>query len=285
MIDDARPRLGRGLAALIGENLPVESAAGPVGQRTAPIEFLRANPRNPRQHFSDESLQELSESIRERGIIQPIVVRELESAKNIFEIIAGERRWRAAQRIGLHEVPIVVVEADDRLSLELAIIENVQRTDLNAIEEAEGYDRLIAEFAYTQADLAKILGKSRSYVTNTLRLLKLPDSVRSYVVDGRISAGHARALLSLDDPTAMVERIVNEGLSVRDVERLVAEGDEKKPPRPSVPKAPDIVRIEKNISDALGVAINVNARGESGSINIKFKSIEQFDLITKKLLD
>ncbi|PPQ37738.1 chromosome segregation DNA-binding protein [Rhodoblastus acidophilus] len=285
MIDDARPRLGRGLAALIGENLPVESAAGPVGQRTAPIEFLRANPRNPRQHFSDESLQELSESIRERGIIQPIVVRELEAAKNIFEIIAGERRWRAAQRIGLHEVPIVVVEADDRLSLELAIIENVQRTDLNAIEEAEGYDRLIAEFAYTQADLAKILGKSRSYVTNTLRLLKLPDSVRSYVVDGRISAGHARALLSLDDPTAMVERIVNEGLSVRDVERLVAEGDEKKPPRPSVPKAPDIVRIEKNISDALGVAINVNARGESGSINIKFKSIEQFDLITKKLLD
>jgi len=285
MIDDARPRLGRGLAALIGENLPVESAAGPVGQRTAPIEFLRANPRNPRQHFSDESLQELSESIRERGIIQPIVVRELEAAKNIFEIIAGERRWRAAQRIGLHEVPIVVVEADDRLSLELAIIENVQRTDLNAIEEAEGYDRLIAEFAYTQADLAKILGKSRSYVTNTLRLLKLPDSVRSYVVDGRISAGHARALLSLDDPTAMVERIVNEGLSVRDVERLVAEGDEKKPPRPSVPKAPDIVRIEKNISDALGVAINVNTRGESGSINIKFKSIDQFDLITKKLLD
>lgn len=285
MIDDARPRLGRGLAALIGESLPVDTAAGTAGQRTAPIEFLRANPRNPRQHFSDESLQELSESIRERGIIQPIVVRELESAKNIFEIIAGERRWRAAQRIGLHEVPIVVVEADDRLSLELAIIENVQRTDLNAIEEAEGYDRLIAEFSYTQADLAKILGKSRSYVTNTLRLLKLPESVRAYVVDGRISAGHARALLSLDDPTAIVERIINEGLSVRDVEKLVAEGDEKKPPRPSVPKAPDIVQIEKNISDALGVAINVNSRGESGSINIKFKSIEQFDLITKKLLD
>lgn len=285
MIDDARPRLGRGLAALIGESLPVDTAAGTAGQRTAPIEFLRANPRNPRQHFSDESLQELSESIRERGIIQPIVVRELESAKNIFEIIAGERRWRAAQRIGLHEVPIVVVEADDRLSLELAIIENVQRTDLNAIEEAEGYDRLIAEFSYTQADLAKILGKSRSYVTNTLRLLKLPESVRAYVVDGRISAGHARALLSLDDPTAIVERIINEGLSVRDVEKLVAESDEKKPPRPSVPKAPDIVQIEKNISDALGVAINVNSRGESGSINIKFKSIEQFDLITKKLLD
>ncbi|MBB4200369.1 chromosome partitioning protein ParB [Rhodoblastus sphagnicola] len=285
MIDDARPRLGRGLAALIGENLPIEATGGAAGQRTAPIEFLRPNPRNPRQHFPDESLQELADSIRERGIIQPILVRELQGVHNAYEIIAGERRWRAAQRVGLHEVPVVVVEADDRLSLELAIIENVQRSDLNAIEEAMGYNRLIDEFSYSQADLAKLLGKSRSHVTNTLRLLKLPETTQAFVVDGRISAGHARALLSLDDPSSVIQRIVDGGLSVRDVERLVAaKGAEKKPLKNPSEKAPDIKRIEKEVSDALGVAFSVTTRGEAGTITLKFTAIEQFDLITSKLL-
>lgn len=286
MIDDARPRLGRGLAALIGESLPVESSAGSSPRRTAPIEFLRPNPRNPRQHFPDESLQELAESIRERGIIQPIVVRELAGVTNIFEIIAGERRWRAAQRAGLHEVPIVVIEADDRLSLELAIIENVQRADLNAIEEAKGYNRLIDEFSYSQGELAKILGKSRSHVTNTLRLLKLPESAQAFVVDGRISAGHARALLSFDDPGVVAKRIVDDGLSVRDVERMVAAKDApQSTPAKSVEKDPNIKKIEADLGDVLGLPVSVNARGEAGVINIKFATTEQFDLVIRKLLN
>jgi ParB family transcriptional regulator, chromosome partitioning protein len=284
MIDDARPRLGRGLAALIGENLTAELPVGASAPRIAPIEFLRPNPRNPRQHFSDEGLQELAESIQERGIIQPIIVRQLQGVSNVYEIIAGERRWRAAQRVGLHEVPIVLVEADDRLSLELAIIENVQRSDLNAIEEARGYGRLIEEFSYSQADLAKMLGKSRSHVTNTLRLLKLSALTQTFVVDGRISAGHARALLSLDDPDAVAQRIVDDGLSVRDVERLVATKDVVPNPRKLVEKDADIKKIEAELADALGVAVSVTARGEMGAINIKFTSTEQFDAITRKLL-
>jgi ParB family chromosome partitioning protein len=283
MMEDARPRLGRGLAALIGENLPV-AANGGNAQQTAPVEFLRPNPRNPRQHFSEESLQELAESIRERGIIQPIIVRKLQGLQNVFEIIAGERRWRAAQRVGLHEVPIILVEADDRQSLELAIIENVQRSDLNAIEEAKGYNRLIEEFAYSQADLAKILGKSRSHVTNTLRLLKLPDTAQLFVVDGRISAGHARALLSTDDPETVAQRIVDDGLTVRDVERLVANKDKQKASKPSIEKDVNIKTIEKDLSDCLGVSINIASHGNSGVISIKYTTIEQFDSITKKLL-
>jgi len=286
MIDDARPRLGRGLAALIGENLASESPAASSSRRVAPIEFLRPNPRNPRQYFSDESLAELAESIRERGIIQPIIVRELPGVINVYEIIAGERRWRAAQRAGLHEVPIVLIEADDRLSLELAIIENVQRSDLNAIEEARGYDRLIDEFSYSQADLAKMLGKSRSHVTNTLRLLKLPESAQAFVIDGRISAGHARALLALDDPSALAKRIVDDGLSVRDVERLVGSKDKMQPASTKpAEKDANIKKIEADLGDALGVAVSVNARGEAGVISIKFANADQFDLITRKLLN
>ncbi|MCW2284194.1 ParB family chromosome partitioning protein [Rhodoblastus acidophilus] len=286
MIEDARPRLGRGLAALIGENLSADSAAVSSARRTAPIEFLRPNPRNPRQHFSDESLHELAESIRERGIIQPIVVRELAGVNNVYEIIAGERRWRAAQRAGLHEVPIVLIEADDRLSLELAIIENVQRSDLNAIEEARGYNRLIEEFSYSQGDLAKILGKSRSHVTNTLRLLKLPESTQAFVVDGRISAGHARALLSLDDPASVAKQIVEDGLSVREVERLVASKDapQSAPAKP-VDKDANIKKIESEVGDVLGLPVRVNARGEAGVINIKFATTDQFDLVIRKLLN
>lgn len=285
MIDDARPRLGRGLAALIGENLPPDMSTAPSPRRSAPIEFLRPNPRNPRQHFSDENLHELAESIRERGIIQPIIVRELGGVIDVYEIIAGERRWRAAQRAGLHEVPIVIVEADDRLSLELAIIENVQRSDLNAIEEAKGYNRLIEEFLYSQADLAKLLGKSRSHVTNTLRLLKLPESAQSYLIDGRISAGHARALLSIEDPEALAKRIVDEELSVRDVERLVASKETTHAPLVQ-PREKDanLRKVEADLGNVLGMPVRVNAHGESGVINIKFATTDQFDLITRKLL-
>ena len=221
MAEEGR-RLGRGLAALIGDrnDTIVEPAERPRGQRKVPIEFIRPNPRNPRKSFDDSQLTELSDSIRERGLIQPIVVRSLPNLADAFEIIAGERRWRAAQRAGMHEVPIVVLEATDQQSLELAIVENVQRADLNPIEEAKGYDQLIQEFGYTQNDLARIIGKSRSHVANTLRLSNLPDGVKLLLADGSLSAGHARALLSVRNPDAVASRVVAQGLSVREVEKL-----------------------------------------------------------------
>jgi len=195
MAHDERSRLGRGLAALIGdvgdESASIERTRA---QKRVPIEFLKPNPRNPRRHFAEAELDELTASIRERGIIQPILVRTTRGAIDQYEIVAGERRWRAAQRAGLHDVPIVLLEVSDREALELAIIENVQRADLNALEEAGGYQALADEFKYSQDDIAKIVGKSRSHVANTLRLMKLPDSVQSFIRDGKLSAGHARAL-------------------------------------------------------------------------------------------
>src|SRR5262250_2019535 len=211
-----RSRLGRGLAALIGD-VGEESAAleRTRGQRRVPIEFLRPNPRNPRRNFPEAELDELAASIRERGIIQPILVRTARGAADSYEIIAGERRWRAAQRAGTHEVPIVLLEVSDKEALELAIIENVQRSDLNALEEANGYQALADEFKYSQDDIAKIVGKSRSHVTNTVRLLRLPDGVQEFIRSGKISAGHARALLGQPDPETLAQAIVAQGLSVR----------------------------------------------------------------------
>ena len=190
-------RLGRGLAALLGalSNAP-PAAEAPRGQRKTPIELLRANPRNPRKNFDDAEIEDLANSIRERGVIQPILVRTLSAAGEGYEIVAGERRWRAAQRAGLHEVPIIVIEASDKDALDIAIIENVQRSDLNAIEEATGYAQLMEEHGYSQAEVAHIIGKSRSHVANTLRLLNLPARARELLVSGEISAGHARALLA-----------------------------------------------------------------------------------------
>ncbi len=199
--EETRSRLGRGLAALIGDS--GEEGAALVrarGQKRVPIEFLRANPRNPRTIFDEADLEELTASIREKGIIQPILVRTVPGTADAYEIIAGERRWRAAQRAGLHDVPIVTIEADDKQALEIAIIENVQRSDLNALEEALGYERLGAEFGYSQGDLARVIGKSRPHVANTMRLLKLPDRARGLLSTGRLSAGHARALLASRRP-------------------------------------------------------------------------------------
>ncbi|WP_331289550.1 ParB/RepB/Spo0J family partition protein [Methylobacterium radiotolerans] len=221
--EGAKPRLGRGLAALIGDfNEAGKASAKAEEQRRVQIEFLRANPRNPRRSFAETELSELAASIGQRGIIQPIVVRPIGDVPGTFEIVAGERRWRAAQRAGLDEVPVVVVEIDDRGSLEFAILENVQRTDLNAIEEASGYERLMKDFSYTQKELAEILGKSRSHLANTLRLLNLPLSVQERVTAGELTAGHARALLAVRDPEATARRVVAESLSVRDVEAIAS---------------------------------------------------------------
>ena len=196
MAEDAtRSRLGRGLAALIGDVGTESSADRPRGQRRVPTGALRPNARNPRRVFSNTELDELVASLRERGIIQPIIARPVRGAADAYEIIAGERRWRAAQRAGLHEVPVVIIEATDAEALQIAIIENVQRADLNPLEEAEGYRALMEEFGNSQDEIAKIIGKSRSHVANTLRLLKLPESVKAYIQAGKLSAGHARMLI------------------------------------------------------------------------------------------
>src|SRR3712207_3113664 len=213
--------LGRGLAALIGEVGEEMGALERKGfvPKSVPVEFLRANPRNPRKVFDDTDLSELTQSIKDRGIIQPIVVRPITNTEQ-FEIVAGERRWRAAQKAGLHRVPVVVVHVDDKTSLEYAILENVQRADLNPIEEAEGYSRLMAEFSYTQENLSKIIGKSRSHIANMLRLTELPAPVRKLLIDRKLTAGHGRALLSVNDPVQVAKRVLDEGMSVRQVEEI-----------------------------------------------------------------
>jgi ParB family chromosome partitioning protein len=282
-----RPRLGRGLAALLGPVVEPAVEAPRVGQRKIPIEFIRANPRNPRKNFRESEIDDLASSVRERGVIQPILVRTVVGTTDTFEIIAGERRWRAAQRAGLHEVPILVLEASDKDALAIAIIENVQRADLNALEEASAYQQLMDEHGYSQGEVAHILGKSRSHVANTLRLTNLPSASRALLAAGDISAGHARALLALPDPDAVAKRIVAEGLTVRDIERLAqapapAPIAKIKPEKPESPDA-DTRALEKKLSLMLGVRATIRHDGERGEMKIAFANFEQLDDICRKL--
>ncbi|MFC5069616.1 ParB/RepB/Spo0J family partition protein [Flaviflagellibacter deserti] len=282
----SRPRLGRGLAALIGDIGDEEQNFDKpkAGQRRVPIEFLRPNARNPRKNFAEADLEDLANSVREKGIVQPVLVRSVAKETDRFEIIAGERRWRAAQMAGLHDVPIVVLEVSDREALELAIIENVQRADLNAIEEAAGYENLVATYNYTQADLAKIIGKSRSHIANTMRLLKLPDDVRQSVLEGQLTAGHARALLSLDDPSAAAKKIIDQGLSVRDAEAIGQEAAvEKRPAKAKAAKDADTVALEKALGDALGLVVSIDHKNPGGQISIRYRNLEQLDEVCRKL--
>jgi ParB family chromosome partitioning protein len=290
MADEAgRTRLGRGLAALIGD---VGNEMGAMdrarSQRLAPVEFLRPSQRNPRKSFDDAELDDLAQSIRERGIIQPILVRTMPGLVDVFEIIAGERRWRAAQRAGLHEVPVILIEASDKDALEIAIVENVQRADLNALEEAAGYEQLMADFGYTQLDLSKVIGKSRPHVANTLRLMKLPEAVRRSVADGSLSAGHARALLALPDPAAAARRVIEQGLTVRDVEKMaqvVAEPSGLKPKaRDPVSKDPDTLALEQALEDVLGLKVEIvhKSRG-SGQLNIRYTTLDQLEALCHRL--
>jgi ParB family chromosome partitioning protein len=283
---DERSRLGSGLAALIGvvgEESQTTTQDNNAGRkpRRAPIENLRTNPRNPRKTFTETELEELSASVRERGIIQPIVVRALRDDK--FEIIAGERRWRAAQRAGLHDVPIVVVEATDAQSLELAIIENVQRADLNAMEEAAGYQALMDTFNHSQDDVAQIVGKSRSHVANTLRLLKLSEPVKAYVAAGKLSAGHARMLVGQPNAEALANDIVNRGLNVRQVEAIARQSGKSQTKPAIAAKDADTRALEKQLSDALGYAVSIDQRGKGGSVKISYRSLEQLDDIIRRL--
>lgn len=281
----ARRRLGRGLASLIGDvggEAGVAERARPP--RQLPTAYLRPNPRNPRRAFDSADLDDLAASVREKGVVQPILVRPLADAINTYEIIAGERRWRAAQKAGLHEVPVVVHEASDKEALELAIIENVQRTDLNPLEEAHGYQQLIDEHGYSAPGLAGAIGKSRPHVVNTLSLLKLPEAVQAYLSEGKLTAGHARALLHVDDPEAAARRIVEEGLSVREAESLrQARTANRRRPRPE--KDADTRALEQAMSDHLGLKVTVNHKpgGESGELRIAYTTLEQLDDIARRL--
>lgn len=292
MTEGKSRRLGKGLAALIGDGAADEAVAvsQAKGSRSVPIEFIKTNPRNPRRLFDEENLEDLTNSIREKGIIQPILVRNLNGIADVFEIIAGERRWRAAQRVGLHEVPVVIIEADDKQSLELAIIENVQRSDLNAIEEAAGYERLMAEFSYIQSDLAQVIGKSRSHVANTLRLLKLPQPVKDLVLSGQLSAGHARALLSVSDSEQLAQRVISEGLSVRDIEKIVQKQSEnasttEKRVRVVADKDPDTLALEEVLEEMLGLSVNIHHQSQGGELRIRYQSLEQLEALCQRLRD
>ena len=288
MTAQERSRLGRGLAALIGdvgdETAVLDRARG---QRRVPIEFLRANPRNPRRRFNEEELAELAASVGEKGILQPILVRGVPGKVDLFEIVAGERRWRAAQKAGLRDVPVLLMDIGDREALEIAIVENVQRADLNPLEESAGYESLMDEFKYTQADLARVVGKSRSHVANTLRLQKLPPSVKRYLADGKLTAGHARALLGHEDPEGLAKMIVEHGLNVREAEaraqeRPVMRGKQTKR-RTKATKSPDVRALERRLSDALGLSVEIAQRGAGGEVRVRYKTHEQFEAISRKL--
>ena len=282
-------RLGRGLAALMGDvSEETESKPGDASRkpRRAPIENLQANPRNPRRSFTEAELNELAASIKERGIIQPIVVRPVRGKDDVFEIIAGERRWRAAQLAGLHEVPIALIEATDAQALEFAIIENVQRADLNPIEEAGGYLSLMEEFNHSQDDVAQIVGKSRSHVANMVRLLKLSEPVKALVQSGQLSAGHARQLLGQPNALAIAQDIIKRGLSVRHIElemRKDGAAQAREVLGTSRKKDADTKALEKKLSDALGLAVTVDHRGEGGTLHIKYSDLEQLDGVLRKL--
>lgn len=287
--DLSRKRLGRGLAALIGEidrpaavEKPGMNADGKV-----PIEFLSPNPKNPRRHFGDADLTDLAQSIREHGVVQPVVARPSPTQAGRYEIIAGERRWRAAQRAGLSEIPIIVRDVNDRTALELAIIENVQRTDLNPVEEAMGYQQLIDDHGYTQADLGQVIGKSRSHVANTLRLLKLPDVIRDMLVDGALSAGHARTLVTAQDPAGLAKRIVEDGLSVRQAEALAqmpaGAPTVKRQPVAPVQKDADTRALEKLMTDTLGMFVTIEHNERGGVISVAYRTLEQLDELCRRL--
>jgi ParB family chromosome partitioning protein len=283
-----RPRLGRGLAALIGDMAVAEGgrlAESANAIRRLPVDSIIANRQNPRRDFDADQLEELTNSIREKGVMQPLLVRPSDDP-NIFELIAGERRWRAAQKAGLHDVPVIVREVGDKEALELAIIENVQRADLNPLEEAMGYGQLIEQFDYTQQDLAQVIGKSRSHVANTLRLLRLPEDVRGMVASGTLTAGHARTLITAEDPATLARQIVAGGLSVREAEALSQQRDvagTKKASAAQSQRDADTVALERRLSDALGLSVSLAHSERGGKLEIRYKTLEQLDGICVKL--
>lgn len=290
-------RLGRGLSALLGEteldapaaDAPGESAkTGRDGVRTLPIELVRPNPDQPRKTMGEAELEALARSIEDKGVVQPILVRPLDGPDEAYEIVAGERRWRAAQRAQLHEIPALVRELTDRETLEIGIVENVQRADLNPVEEAQAYRQLIDRFGHTQDDVAKAVSKSRSHVANMVRLLALPDPVQSLLAEGKLSAGHARAIATADDVEALAAIIVAQGLSVREAEKLAKSGVEtgKSAPKPAnrdPDKDADTRSLEADISARLGLAVDIRHGKKGGELRVRYSTLEQLDDVCRRL--
>lgn len=278
-----KKRLGRGLAALIGEDTSEEAVVQDVRSlRHMPIDLLKASPNNPRKTFAEADLDDLANSIREKGLLQPIVVRPV--ANNEYEIVAGERRWRAAQRAGIHDVPVLIRDLTDGEALEIALIENIQRTDLNPLEEARAYGLLLEQFNYTQQQLADSLGKSRSHIANTLRLLNLPEAVRVQIEAGKLTAGHARALVATDSPAELAAQIIKLGLSVREAENLAREAASPRKPKARPEKDADTKALEKLVSEAVGLKIEITHKGDgSGAMLISYKTLDQLEDVCRRL--
>ena len=280
-----RRSLGKGLSALFGE----DTDAGTESRkptRSVPIEQIRPGRYQPRRHFDGDALAGLAASIRERGILQPLLVRPL-SQPNTYELIAGERRWRAAQLAQLHEVPVLIRDLTDRETLEIALIENLQREDLNPMEEADAYARLMEEFSHTQEELSKVVGKSRSHIANTLRLLGLPEKTREHLAAGRLSAGHARTLIGLDKPDDLADEIIDRGLNVRQAEALaqrLRDATSATRPAPAPPlRDADTVELERLVSASLGLAVKIRQKGTGGELVIQYKNFDQLDHLIRKL--
>lgn len=293
----ARRNLGRGLSALLGAESEDYASLDRVRlSKMVPVQMVHPGPVQPRHRFDDDQLKALSDSIRQNGILQPLLVRRHPTMPNAYEIVAGERRWRAAQLAQLHEVPVVIRELTDSEALELALVENVQRQDLSPLEEAEGYRRLMDEFQHTQEDLARRLGKSRSHIANSLRLLNLPESVKTLVESGELSAGHARALLGAADPAALASEVIAKGLNVRQTEQLVnprKRSDASTPsgsanagsPGSSAPREhdPDTAALERDLSSLLGLRVTIRLQGQGGALTIHYNTLEQLDDVLHRL--
>ncbi len=279
-----RQGLGRGLSSLLGDNIREESIAGTpeggAGIRMLPVSAMTPHPDQPRRHFDEDALEELAKSIAAKGMIQPIFVRPHGKG---YQIVAGERRWRAAQRARLHEVPAVVRELSDAETLEVALIENIQREDLNAIEEAEGYSRLIGEFGHTQEVLGKIVHKSRSHVANLLRLLDLPIAVRQMVIEGAIEMGHARALVGTPDAEKLARHVADKGLSVREAERLARQAKPSKRKGAAAGRDPDLQALEHHLGDVLGLNVRISHGAKGGSLTLAYSTLDQLDMVCQRL--
>ncbi|MEE8516946.1 MAG: ParB/RepB/Spo0J family partition protein [Alphaproteobacteria bacterium] len=279
--------LGRGLAALFGEEEEDYAELDRMRQtKTVPVEFLRPNPFQPRRNFDEEQINALVDSVRQQGILQPILVRRHGDEANAYEIVAGERRWRAAQLAKLHEVPVIIKDITDKDSLEIALVENIQRQDLNALEEAEGYRRLMDQFEHTQENLGRAVGKSRSHIANTVRLLNLPDAVKRLVEENVLTAGHGRALLNADDPEALARQVATKGLNVRQTEKLVQRAKAKATgaeATTTLAKDTDTMALERDLSNLLGLKVTIGFRGNGGELTIHYRTLEQLDDVLRRL--
>ncbi len=282
MAGPARRGLGKGLSALLGQDSMLMGGAE-EGVRMVPLESLEPSPLQPRRDFAAEEIERLADSLREHGVLQPLLVRPAAGSGGGFEIVAGERRWRAAQKAGIFELPVVVRELEDRQVVQLALVENLQREDLNPLEEAEAYRRLVEEFGHTQEEVARVVGRSRSHVANTLRLLTLPPVIRGLLRSGRLSAGHARALLGAADPAALAEIVVSRGLNVRRTEELARNAHKQTSRRSSLPPDPDIRAAEEAFSNLLGLRVAIRPQGRGGRLVIRYSDPEQLEALRRRL--